>query len=80
MNEVLQLVRNVCRARKHPMTELNSVEYYRTREQQERGLAVAATSPAIAKIHIEMADRYADLAEAVVPELQPRPMLRAHSS
>ena len=40
-----------------------SVNYYRHREQAERTLADQAASPAIRVIHLEMADRYRELAE-----------------
>lgn len=36
----------------------NSVDYYIGRERRERLLGDRATSPAIAQIHFEMADRY----------------------
>lgn len=62
------------------MSELNSAEYYRAREQRERGLATAASDPAIAKIHTEMADRYADLVGASASESGSRPLLRVHAS
>ena len=43
------------------MTDDNSIDYYLAREQHERDLAKVATNPAIAKIHLEMATRYAQL-------------------
>lgn len=48
------------------MSQLNSISYYRGREQRERELAGAAKNPAIAAIHEEMADRYAELVNAPV--------------
>lgn len=40
-----------------------SVNYYRERERAERSLADQAASPAIREIHLEMAERYRDLAQ-----------------
>ena len=40
-----------------------SRDYYRKREQAERTLADQAASPAIRDIHLEMAERYRELAE-----------------
>ena len=40
-----------------------SVNYYRKRELAERTLADQAASPAIQSIHLEMAERYRELAE-----------------
>lgn len=55
------------------MTDLNVPDYYRRREQQERALASAATSPAIGEIHLELAERYAQIVlTAEVPTLRPR--------
>ena len=48
----------------------NSSVYYRNREQAERALADKAASTAIRDIHLEMAERYRALAEAL--EMQPR--------
>ncbi len=45
------------------MSERNSPNYYRTREQQSRTLAQAAVSPDIRAIHLQLAERYASLAE-----------------
>ena len=42
---------------------INSAAYYRNREQTERTLANQAASPAIRDIHLEMAERYRELAE-----------------
>jgi hypothetical protein len=39
----------------------NSIEYYREREQHALKLAESAASPAIRKIHLEMADGYRTL-------------------
>lgn len=46
------------------MAQYNSIEYYRSREEQSRSMAKAAKSPVIAAIHLDMAERYAKL----VPE------------
>lgn len=43
------------------MTELNSADYYAARERREREMAAIAGDPAIADIHRDMAQRYADL-------------------
>ena len=40
-----------------------SQSYYRERERAERTLADQAASPAIRDIHLEMAERYHELAE-----------------
>lgn len=40
-----------------------SVDYYRERERTERSLADQAASTAIRSIHLEMAERYRQLAE-----------------
>lgn len=48
------------------MTDLNSVEYYLSRERRERELAAAAANPTIAAVHLEMATRYADLIDQAV--------------
>jgi hypothetical protein len=42
---------------------VNSATYYRNREQAERTLADQAVSEAIRQIHLEMAERYGELAE-----------------
>ena len=54
------------------MTDLNSIEYYLSREQRERELAAAATSPAIAKIHLDLATRYSRLTSEPAPRMQTR--------
>jgi hypothetical protein len=41
------------------MQDLNSIDYYQSREEKERALAVAALNPEIAAIHLDMAERYA---------------------
>ena len=41
----------------------NSAAYYRGREQAEQILAEGAASAAIRNIHLEMAERYRELAE-----------------
>lgn len=43
------------------MQQQNTADYYHRRETQERQLADRATSPAIARIHRELADRYQDM-------------------
>lgn len=45
------------------MSGENSVEYYLKREQQERDLAASAMDVSIRAIHLDMADRYAELAQ-----------------
>lgn len=45
------------------MAEQTFAAYYLQREQKERELASAATDAQIATIHIDMAERYARLAE-----------------
>lgn len=42
------------------MTDGNDPGYYQRRETRERELAARAISPAIARIHIDLADRYAE--------------------
>jgi hypothetical protein len=49
------------------MTDLNSTDYYVSRERRERELAQAATDPAIASIHLDMASRYSELITAAAP-------------
>lgn len=44
---------------------VNSAAYYRKREQAERTLANRAASSTIRDIHLEMAERYRELAEQV---------------
>jgi len=44
------------------MSGLNDREYYERRSSQERMLAQAACEPHVRKLHLEMAERYADLA------------------
>ncbi|MBI0477407.1 hypothetical protein DC429_18880 [Arthrobacter sp. TPD3018] len=41
-----------------------TTDYYVKREQQERELAASAADPAIAAIHLNMAERYAKLVHA----------------
>ena len=41
------------------MSEHTAADYYERRERQERGLAEAAPSPAVRKIHTILARRYA---------------------
>lgn len=56
------------------MTELNSPQFYALRERQARELAAKAASPAIARIHLELASRYAEL-RAHTSETSQRPKL-----
>lgn len=49
------------------MSELNTSDYYRRREAQERALADKAISAAIATIHREMAVGYSLLATKAEP-------------
>jgi len=44
------------------MPELNDSSYYETRASEARTLAEAAISPAISRIHLEMAENYDRLA------------------
>jgi hypothetical protein len=53
------------------VSELNTVDYYRRRERQERVLAEGAQVRGIQKIHLHMAEHYASLvarAESGVPQ------------
>jgi hypothetical protein len=50
------------------MTELNNNEYYRRRAEHSRELAENAANPNIARIHLEMAARYDELAAATSSE------------
>lgn len=61
------------------MSELNSTDYYRRRERQERALAEAATNPQIAAIHLDMASRYSALVDASRGASTMRPRL-VHSA
>ncbi|MEG3124792.1 hypothetical protein [Sphingomonas sp. GB1N7] len=49
------------------MNELNNSEYYARREAAERKLAAKAHDRAIAKIHADLAERYALLASQRSP-------------
>lgn len=51
------------------MDDLNSADYYRARELKARAMAAASTNPAVAKIHLEMASRYAELLNGAAPVL-----------
>lgn len=44
------------------LIEKDSIDYYNRREQQELGLAETASSPAIRKIHLTLAETYAERA------------------
>lgn len=50
------------------MTELNNQDYYLRRAQHSRELAENAANPAIARIHLDMASRYEELASATSAE------------
>lgn len=50
------------------MTELNNHDYYMRRAQHSRHLAECAANPSIARIHLEMAARYEELAAATSAE------------
>lgn len=43
------------------MTNLSTIEYFRARETREREMANAASNPAVAAIHLEMAKRYSEM-------------------
>lgn len=47
------------------MNSLNTAEYYLARERRERELADRASNPAVAAIHHDMAERYAQIVETV---------------
>jgi len=51
------------------MAELNNRDYYQRRAQHSRELAKNAANPAIARIHLDMAARYEDLASATGAEV-----------
>lgn len=51
--------------------EMNSLEYYRRREQQERSLAESARDSAIAVIHLELAERYLTLIDQIDVGMRP---------
>lgn len=48
--------------------ELNNRDYYLRRAQHSRELAENAANPSIARIHLDMAVRYEDLASATGAE------------
>ncbi len=50
------------------MAELSNRDYYRRRAQHSRELAENAANSAIARIHLDMALRYEDLAAATDAE------------
>ena len=56
------------------MSDLNTPDYYRQRERQERALAASAFNPAIGKIHLDLAARYAALL-VEANDARPRPVL-----
>lgn len=53
-------------------TEANTAEYYQSRERAERDMAHKAFDPEIAKIHIDLANRYADQAAAAAVPRRPK--------
>lgn len=54
------------------MTALNNYDYYCRRAAHSRDLADHAASPGIARIHLEMASRYEELAAATRAEVNER--------
>lgn len=50
------------------MAELNNRNYYLRRARHSRELAKSAANPAIARIHLDMAARYEELASATGAE------------
>lgn len=61
----LQRLREDCSRRESEVGDQSfySVDYYRERERTERSLAEQAASAAIRSIHLEMAERYRQLAD-----------------
>lgn len=45
------------------MSEQDTAQYFRIRELRQRSMASAAIDPTIAAIHLELADRYAELTD-----------------
>jgi hypothetical protein len=43
--------------------EINDADFYRRREQDQRQLADQASSQSIRNLHLDMADRYRELAQ-----------------
>lgn len=56
------------------MTDLNNQDYYLRRARHSRELAESAANPSIARIHLEMAMRYEELATATSAEADERRM------
>ena len=56
------------------VSELNTVDYYRRRERQERVLAQGAQIRGIQKIHLDMAEHYASLVAGAESDAMPRPL------
>ena len=56
------------------MAELNNQDYYARRAQHSRELALNAANSGIARIHLEMATRYEELAAATSAEANERRM------
>jgi hypothetical protein len=50
---------------------MGNAAYYRKREASERDLAESAPAPDIRKIHLQLAKRYAELAEEFEAEGRP---------
>lgn len=50
------------------MTELHDAAYYRRREAAERQLAEVSGDPLVAKIHLELAHRYAEQAGVAIEQ------------
>ena len=44
----------------------NAMNYYRQREEQERDLADRTSQPQVRKIHLDLADRYAEMTGSAV--------------
>ena len=57
------------------MSDVNEIDYYRRRAEQERALAQSAASPSVQAIHRDMANRYAELAQDNLA-ISERPQLR----
>ena len=43
--------------------DIDEVDYYRRREQDQRQMAYLAGSQSIRKLHLDMADRYREMAQ-----------------
>jgi hypothetical protein len=49
---------------------MSNAAYYRSREESERALARQAPLDDIGKIHLQLAERYAELADALEAQLR----------